>query len=145
MPELYESLPNLAEKIDTDEMAEEIERVYSATKSISIDYAIMENAENVSVVESEFDWSDVGSWEAVYNLSDKDKNNNVIYAGNFYELDSENNFIYSSENKLIAAIDVKDIILVETDNAILLCHKDSSQRVKEIVDRLRAKDMDEYI
>ncbi len=145
MPELAELLPNLQKKIDTPGMAEEILKVYSATKSISIDYAIMESAENVSVIVSDFDWSDVGSWEAVYNLSDKNKNKSVVYTQNTIELNAKNNFLQSENKKLIAAIDVDDLIVVETDDAILICKRDSSQRVKEVVDKLRLKDMTEYI
>jgi mannose-1-phosphate guanylyltransferase len=143
--ELYELLPNLENKIDTKGMEEEILKVYSATKSISIDYAIMENAENVSVIESEFDWSDVGSWEAVYNLSDKNKNGSVVFSDNAVELNSSNNFFLSENKKLIAAIDVEDLILVETDDAILICKKNSSQKVKDIVDKLRLKEMERYL
>lgn len=145
MTELAELLPNLHKKIDTPNMEKEILKVYSATKSISIDYAIMEHAENVSVIESDFDWSDVGSWEAVYNLSEKNKNQNVIITENTIEINSKNNFLQSVNNKLIAAIDVDDLILVETKDAILICRKESSQRVKEVVDKLHLKDMDEYI
>ena len=68
----------------------------------------MENAENVSVIESDFDWSDVGSWEAVYNLSDKNKNKSVVYTENTIEFKFKNNLLQSVNNKLIAAIDVDD-------------------------------------
>jgi mannose-1-phosphate guanylyltransferase len=145
MPELYDLLPNLQEKIDTNEMDKEIFKVYSATKSISIDYAVMEGAKNVSVIEADFDWSDVGSWEAVYNLSAKNKDKNVAYTDHTIEIDSRNNFFHSDNKKLIAAIDIEDLIVVETSDAILICKKDSSQRVKEVVDKLRVKDMDEYL
>jgi len=145
MTELHDLIPNLQEKIDTNEMAQEILKVYSATKSISIDYAIMEGAKNVSVIEADFDWSDVGSWEAVYNLSAKNKDKNVSYTDDTVEIDSKNNFFHSDSKKLIAAIDIENLIVVETSNAILICKKDSSQRVKEVVDKLRVKDMDEYL
>ena len=145
MPELYDMLPGLTECIDTPQMAENILKVYSATKSISIDYAIMEGAGKVSVIESDFDWSDVGSWEAVYNLSSKDKFKNATHAENFITIDSRNNFLYSENKKFIAAIDVDDLVLVETDDAILVCKKESSQRVKEIVDKLRLKEYDKFL
>ncbi len=145
MPELYEGLPELTEKIDTSQMAEAILKVYSATRSISIDYAIMEGAKKVSVIESQFDWNDVGSWEAVYNLAEKNKNNSTVFTTDIVEVNAKNNFFYSEGKKLIAAIDVDDIVLVETKDAILICKKDSSQRVKEVVDKLRLKDMDQYL
>lgn len=145
MTELYDLIPNLQKKVDTDKMQDEILKVYSATKSISIDYAIMEGAKNVSVVEADFDWSDVGSWEAVYNLSAKNKDKNVSYTPCTIEIDAKNNFFHSDSKKLIAAIDVENLVVVETADSILICKKDSSQRVKEVVDKLRVKDMDEYL
>jgi len=145
MPEMSEGLPELFEKIDTNEMDKGILKVYSATKSISIDYAIMEGAKNVSVIESDFDWNDVGSWEAVYNLSDKNKNQNAIFSGDSIELNAKNNLFYSETKKLVAAIDIDDIVMVETEDAILICKKDSSQRVKELVDKLRHKEKDQYL
>lgn len=145
LTELYELLPNLQRKIDTTAMSSEILKVYSATKSISIDYAIMESAEKVCVIEAEFDWSDVGSWEAVYNLSDKNKNGNVIFSDHFIELNSKNNFFQLENKKLIAAIDVEDLILVETNDAILICNRNSSQRVKDIVDKMKLKDLGHFL
>ncbi|KAA3608428.1 MAG: mannose-1-phosphate guanylyltransferase [Calditrichaeota bacterium] len=145
MPELNEGLPELYEKVDTMEMDEGILKVYSAVKSISIDYAIMEGAKNVSVIESDFDWNDVGSWEAVYNLSAKNENKNAVYTEDSIEVNAKNNLFYSENKKLIAAIDIDDIVMVETKDAILICKKDSSQRVKDVVDRLRHKEKDQYL
>lgn len=144
-PGLFEGLQELSEKIDTDKMDEGILKVYSAAKSISIDLAIMEGAKNVSVIECDFNWNDVGSWEAVYNLADKNENNNAVFTTDVIEVNAKNNFFYSESKKLIAAIDVDNIILVETNDAILICKKDSSQRVKEVVDKLRHKEMDKYL
>lgn len=145
MPELYDALPELMSHIDTEKMDEAILKVYSATKSISIDYAIMESASNVSVIESDFKWNDVGSWEAVYNLSDKNKNDSALHTEEVIELNAKNNFFYSQNKKMVAAIDVDDLVLVETDDAILICKRDSSQKVKDIVDKLRHKEMDHLL
>jgi len=145
MPELYEGLPELSEKIDTDKMSEGILKLYSAVKSISIDVAIMEGAENVSVVESDFNWNDVGSWEAVFNLSEKNKNKNVVFTNDLIEVNAKNNLFYSQGKKLIAAIDVDDLVLVETDDAILICKRDSSQKVKDVVDKIRHKELNNYL
>jgi mannose-1-phosphate guanylyltransferase len=145
LPELFEGLPELSDKIDTPEMDEGILKLYSAVKSISIDYAIMEGAKKVSVIESDFNWNDLGSWEAVYNLADKNKNGNATQLAQTIELDAKNNFLFSENKKLIAAIDVEDIVLVETDDAILICKRESSQRVKEIVDKLRYKELEQFL
>lgn len=145
MPDLYDELPGIAEKVDSDDMSAAILKVYSTIKGISIDYGIMESAEHVSVIEADFDWNDVGSWEAVYNLSEKDKNDNALSASPAITIDANNNFFYSENKKLFAAIDVQNIVLVETKDAILICKKDDSQRVKEVVDKIRLREMDKYI
>lgn len=145
MVELHDVLPQIAEKVDKDGFDEAVLKVYSATKAISIDYAIMENAENVSVIEADFEWNDVGSWEAVFNLSEKNNKNNAVHSRYSVEIESHNNYFYSKNKKLIAAVDINDMILVETDDAILICRKSSSQRVKEIVDKLRVKDMNQFL
>ena len=145
MADLYDALPGIAEKVDTPAFDVEVLKVYSATKSISIDYAIMEQAEKVSVIESDFEWNDVGSWEAVFNLSEKNNKNNAIHSDYAIEIDSHNNYFYSESKKLVAAVDVDDLIFVETADSILICKKNSSQRVKEIVDKLKLKDLDRFI
>lgn len=145
MPDLYDYIPFLIEHAGTQQMDQAIEKVYGSVKSESIDYGIMENAKDVAVAESLFAWNDVGSWEAVYKLAAKDKNKNVILEGMPFFVDSNNNLFYSESKKLIAAIDIENIVCVETKDAILLCKKDKSQRVKNIVDRLKIKDMDSYL
>ncbi len=143
--DLYYLLPALKEKIDTPDMTEAILKAYSSTRSISIDYAVMEGARNVKVIEADFRWSDVGSWEAVYNLSEKDKYQNALLCDRSIVIDATNNYFHSRSGKLIAAVDVDDLIVVETDDTILVCRKDKSQRVKEVVDKLRLRNMEEYL
>ncbi len=145
MPDMYEMLPDVESALDTENMAAAIEHMYSSIRPESIDYGIMENAEQVRVIESEFNWNDVGSWEAVYNISPKTKDENAHMQAIPMTLDSRNNFFYTSGGKLVAAIDVHDLIMVETEDTILLCKRQSSQRVKEIVDKLKIKDLTQYL
>jgi mannose-1-phosphate guanylyltransferase len=143
-PELAEGLSFLKEKVDTPQMDEAIYDVYSKTKSISIDYGIMEAAKNVCVIEADFGWNDVGSWEAVYNISEKDSKGNAVQAPEKVLLNAKNNYIFSSK-KLVAAVDVEDLVVVETDDALLICRKEESQKVKDVVDNLRRKKFDKYL
>ncbi len=145
MPDLYDHVPYLIENADTKNMNAAVENVYGAIKSESIDYGIMENATGVAVAECTFSWNDVGSWDAVYKLSESDKNKNVVLDGVSLFIDSKNNFFFSETKKLIAAVDIEDLICVETKDAILLCRRNQSQRVKNIVERLNIKDMDKYL
>ena len=144
LPKLNEELYKVKDKIDTELMDEAILDVYSKTKSISIDYGIMENAQKVCVLETSFGWNDVGSWEAVYNISDKDENSNAIVAKDVIVKDSKNNYIFSSK-KLVALVNVENLVVVETEDALLICNKDNSQRVKEVVDSLQRKELAKYI
>lgn len=102
--------------------------------SISIDYGIMEKAKNVYVVSGNFDWSDVGSWDAVYDLKPKDKNGNVLI-GDVATLDTQDCYFYSRKN-LIAAIGVSNLIVVQSKDSILIVQRGDSERVKELVEML---------
>ncbi|SHO80676.1 Mannose-1-phosphate guanylyltransferase (GDP) [hydrothermal vent metagenome] len=97
----------------------------------SIDYAVMEKSNRVKVIESDIDWSDLGSFDALYEELPKDKNGNTINE-NHISIDSKNNFIYGN-NKKIVTIDVEDLIVVDTGDALLISKKGSSQKVKEAV------------
>lgn len=115
-------------------------RVFEAGKGISIDYGVMERAPKVAVVRGTFDWSDVGSWDEVWRLMPHDENGNAT-RGNVTLNHSQNTCVLGGK-KLIAAVGVSNIIIVETDDAILICPLDRSQEVKELVDKLRAEGKD---
>ena len=108
-----------------------------ALPKISIDYAVMEKAKNVCVVEGIFDWDDMGSWTALYKHMAKDKKRNV-HQGNVLFLDSEGCLVLGKK-KVIAAVGVRDLVIVQTDDATLICHRDASQKIKELVKKLPAK------
>lgn len=104
----------------------------------SIDYALMEKADKLKLIQAEFEWSDLGSFEALYDAFDKDKTGNVIKAKTL-NLDSKGNFIYSSNaKKLIATSEIENLIIIDSEDALLLVPKSRAQRVKELVSRLDA-------
>jgi len=119
-----------------------VQQKFQHMPSISIDYAVLEASKNVMVVPVVMGWSDVGSWDAVYDISKKDNAQNVI-SGNTVVIDCKNTLI-RAQSRLIAAIGLEDIIIVETPDAILLCPKGESQRVREAVDALKLRDSIEY-
>lgn len=96
---------------------------------ISIDYAVMENSKKLALIPLETDWKDVGSWEAVYDVSEKDENNNYIM-GNVLDLESKDSLVYST-SKLITTIGLKDTVVVETEDAVLVCDRSRAQDVKK--------------
>ena len=143
LPEMHSGLMQLREFIGTDRYEKELEKFYRQIRSISIDYGVMEKAQNVYVVKCDFGWNDVGSWEEVYKLAEKDKHGNAI-AGNGLAIASKNSYVYS-DNELVALLGVEDLIVVKADNAILVCHRDKAQEVKDLVEYLKRKDMGKYL
>ena len=111
--------------------------------SISIDYGVMEQADKVYVVPGAFDWNDVGDWKAVYDLSEKGNAGNAIQ-GNVIVHDASRCLIEAG-NKLVAVIGVNDLVVVNTEDALLVCHRDASQRVKNVVDYLYTHQLYEYV
>jgi len=127
-PELYE---NLLKLYKSEFSNDDIHDFYSSSKSASIDYAVMEHAENVGVVPASFGWNDVGSWSAVTNLIDDDAYSNAIH-GNAFVYQSSNNVVWSSGKKIVL-IGVEDMAVVEGEDAILVCRKDRSQDVSRVL------------
>lgn len=143
LPELYEQIHALQPSIGTPQYKQNVENMYGLIRGISIDYGVMEKAGNVFVVKGDFGWSDVGSWDEVLNLTQVDAEKNALQ-GKVVVRDSTGNYI-DAGNKIVAAVGVKDLIVVVTDDAVLVCKKGQSQDVKEIVDFIRRKQMHEYL
>ncbi|HEM48825.1 MAG TPA: mannose-1-phosphate guanylyltransferase, partial [Caldithrix sp.] len=135
-PELADNFNSIIPKLDSPKMDNAVYDVYSKIKPVSIDYGVMEMATQVCVIEADFTWNDVGSWEAVYNLSVKDYENNAIEASSNVMLDSKNNYIFSSK-KIVAAVGIENLVVVDTNDALLICKKDESQKVKELVEIIK--------
>ncbi len=142
--DMFEGIQEIYNAVDSPQMAEVVEKVYSQIKSASIDYAIMEAAKNVCVLEADFKWNDVGSWDAAYLISDKDKNQNAVKAKEHCLINAANNYIYSKK-KLVALVDVDDLVIVETEDALLITKRGQTQNVKNVVDDLRRKKLMEYL
>jgi mannose-1-phosphate guanylyltransferase/mannose-6-phosphate isomerase len=116
-----------------------IEEIYGKVRAISIDYGIMEKSRNVVVVRLEHKWSDLGNFNAIYEESEKDDNGNVIYECEDILINSRNNLVYSKCDKLVALIDVENMAVVDTPDALLVCPRNSSQKVKQVADALHSK------
>jgi mannose-1-phosphate guanylyltransferase len=132
LPATHKALMRLADDIGTPRYTKTLRRVYSQLENISVDYAIMEPAtrqprHSVFMLPAEVGWSDIGSWAAVYELLAHKAGENIS-AGRFVTLDAHGNFFWSPK-KFIAAIGVRDLVLVETQDALLLCPRDRAQDV----------------
>ncbi|ROL60870.1 mannose-1-phosphate guanylyltransferase [Bacteroidetes/Chlorobi group bacterium ChocPot_Mid] len=120
-----------------------LEETYRQLQAVSVDYAILEKADNIYVVKSNFIWSDLGNWDELFKLKIKDARNNFI-EGNVIPLNIHNCFV-SSKDKVIGIVGVDDLIVIEEDNAIIICRKDKSDDVKDLVDFMKRKHIKPYL
>ena len=114
--------------------------IYEQMPSISIDYAIMEKSDRIALVELLSDWNDLGSWQSIYNVKEKDEDNNVL-AGTVIVDNVKNSLIYS-QKEIVAVSGLENIVLVETEDAIMACKMDESQSVKKLYEKLKEKESD---
>lgn len=141
IPDIYADLEKIGDAMGTPNERNTIEKVYPNIRKISVDYAIMEPsaaAGDVLVVAGEFGWNDVGSWDMMGVLHDADEDGNISL-GDTLAIDTTGTVLYSS-GKLVAAVGVTDLVIVETPDAIMVCHKEKAQDVKKIVDALKDAD-----
>lgn len=130
---------------NTKKEKEAIKNIYFECRNISIDYGVMEKASNVFVLCSDFGWSDLGTWNSVYEHSEKDKNQNVFKGKNIVTYNSKNNIIKSHQDKLIVVQGLDNYIIVESDNALLICKKDEEQLIRQFVNDIKINKGEEYI
>lgn len=149
LPKTHDALMTLAGEIGTSRYERTLARIYPQLENISVDYAILEQvtrraaAPSVFVLPAEVGWSDIGSWAAVYELLARKAGENVS-AGKFTALDAQGNFFWSPK-KLVAAIGIRDLIVVETEDALLLCPRERAQDVGKIVKWLEAEKLSELL
>jgi len=138
-------LPGLGEQLHRYETAAEIGReaelvseTYASLPAVSIDHGIMEKVDSVSVVPGSFDWSDLGSWTSAWELSPQDERGNVLPEGGL-SVDAAGNYAWAPEGKLVALIGVKDLVVVDSGDALLVVPRERAQDVRDIVAALRER------
>jgi len=144
LPEIAEIFEEGNHKYWSPEETAFIEKAYSQCKNISIDNGIMEKAKNVYVLPSEFGWSDVGTWKSLYDVSHKNKEGNVV-SGNTLLYNTKNCIIKTPFDKLVVVEGLEDYIVAEFDGVIMICNKNSEQRVKEFVSDAKAQKGDRFV
>ncbi|MEO0628219.1 MAG: mannose-1-phosphate guanylyltransferase, partial [Bacteroidota bacterium] len=107
-----------------------INEYYPSTPSISVDYAIMERAENIYTIPAQFGWSDLGAWEALYAESAKDENGNVVQAHQYLLEDTHNSFIRVPEGKLVVAGGIDDLLIIDEGDVLVVYPKSREQEIK---------------
>ncbi|MFP4057316.1 MAG: mannose-1-phosphate guanylyltransferase [Candidatus Brocadiia bacterium] len=145
-PDLYGALERIAGAIATPNEDAVLRQAYSPLEKISIDYAVMEKAERIYVVEGDFEWSDVGSWASVARLraGEADEAGNVL-VGQCEALGLSSSLVIGDEEHLIGAVGLEDVIVIHTPDATLVCSKEAAEEVKQLVDRLEQKGLDRYL
>jgi mannose-1-phosphate guanylyltransferase len=150
LPQLYGEMMTLRDSLGTSREVALLEKIYPHLQPISVDYGMMEKADNVALIPAEFSWSDVGSFAALSKIWPKDKNGNALMEGQeagrgkILAIDSSGCLI-RGEEKLIAAIGLKDMVVVEAGNAFLVCPMERSQDVRRVLAKLKKRSWKIYL
>ena len=143
-PKLALGLQRIGAALGTEFEWTTVEKEYQAFEKVSIDYAVMEKAKDVVVMEVDFTWDDVGSWFAIERWNKKDTSGNTIL-GNHFGMDTDSCIIVNNEQHLIATIGVSDMIIVHTKDATLICHKQKAEQIKKLVEELKQAGHQSYL
>jgi len=143
LPRLHAQLMALEAALGTPQEQGVLDRVWDQVESISIDYGVMERAQDVRVIPADIGWSDVGSWEAVAELLPQDGQGNAIL-GRHIGLHTQRSLIYSPK-RLVATIGLEDMVIIDTEDALLVCPRRETQKVKELVEALEKAGQEEYL
>lgn len=138
-PELYKLFETGISKYNTEEEDDFIKENYPKAENISVDYAIMEKSKNVYVIGAEFDWNDLGTWGSLYDKLDKDGHSNAILNAKSLAENAEGNIIRTDKGKLVVIDGLKDYIIVDKDDVLLIYPKSKEQDIKQVQQRLKAK------
>lgn len=144
-PEMFEVFHAELAKFNTADEKQAIEQIYPLCTSISIDYAIMEKAENVYVIPSSFGWSDLGTWASAYDNLEKDYLGNAVAGDKVMVIDSTQCMISAPHNKLLVLQGLDDFIIVDTKDVLLICKKNKEQEIKEYVAEVKRNIGDSYL
>ena len=143
LPHNYQGLMKIRASLGTDEASDVINSAYKEMEAISIDYGVIEKSKHVYMIKGDFGWNDVGSWPSAAQYWPKDSKNNA-FIGDVISLDSSQCIVYSPK-KPVALLGVKDLVIVEDEDALLVCKKERAQDVKKLVEMLKSKGRDEIL
>jgi len=144
LPDMYREFSKINRALDTKMEQAVINESFAGIKPIAFDYGILERADNLAVIPSDFVFTDIGNWRTVKDVLLNNKKDNVI-KGKVIELDSSNNLIYNFTSNIIGISGLKDMIIVATNDATLVCHQDDVQGVKKITEQLEKKGFNQYL
>jgi len=145
LPEMYEVFATEKEKFNTGEEKEAVEQIYPQCTNISIDFGIMEKADNVYIIPSSFGWSDLGTWNSAWENMERDYLGNAVAGKNVMVIDATKCMVHADNGKLMVLQGLDDFIIVDTKDALLICKKEKEQEIKEFVAEVKRNKGDKYL
>ena len=145
LPDIVNKFNEGRDLFNTEGEKKFIDEAFPFCPNISIDYGVLEKADNVYVIGSDFGWSDLGTWGSLYEVSEKDEDKNVDFNNKTLYFESRDNIVTMSDKKLVVLQGLEGYIVAESENALLICKKEEEQRIKQFVTEVKFKYGDEYI
>ena len=147
MPKLSSSLENIAAAWGAPEQDDVLAKEWGGIKSETIDYGIMENADDTAVIPAaDLEWNDVGSWDALFDVLPADADGNIVNHDLHINVGSKDIMVHAeNEKRLVVTIGVKDLVIVDTDDVLLVCSKDNAEEVRQAIEQLKAKGQEQYL
>jgi mannose-1-phosphate guanylyltransferase len=142
MPELAAGLEKISSLWGTLQQSQVLSEVWSELKSETIDFGIMEHARDVAVIPAAgLKWNDVGSWDSLFEMLPADADGNIILSGDHFGMDTRNSLVFGDEDRsrLIVTLGVQNLVIVDTENVLLVCSIEEAQRIREVVRQLKGK------
>lgn len=146
-PKIYRAINEVLKSVGTKDQKKVFEKVYSKADNDPIDIAVSEKAKNLLLIPGNFDWSDIGDWKVVYDISEKDNRGNVVNnpdKADYIDIGSKNTLV-ETNGRLIVTIGLEDVVVIDTEDALLVCAKDKTQDVKKAVEKLKADKKNKYL
>ncbi|MCL2511475.1 MAG: mannose-1-phosphate guanylyltransferase [Bacteroidales bacterium] len=145
LPDINDFFKPKAIPYHTPQEHEAIQEAYSKCRSMSVDYGVMEKADNVYVLKSDFGWSDLGTWGSLFAFLQKNEQNNAVFGENVLMYDANNNLVKMPSEKLVVLQGLDGYVVVENDNILLVCKKDAEKRMREIINDIRLNKGERYL
>ena len=145
LPEIGEAFREMRTQLGKDSEKEAVRKAYSVVTNISIDYGVLEKAENVKVIPASFGWSDLGTWGSLYEKHHRDYLGNAVHGDNVMIYDATNCMIVAPDDKLVVLQGLDDFIVIDTQDALLICQKEKEQFIREIASDVKRKKGDRYL
>jgi mannose-1-phosphate guanylyltransferase len=145
LPEMDSLFKEEKDAFNSEKEEEAINKIYAVCKSISIDYGIMEKSDNVHVISADIGWSDLGTWGSIYTHLDQDESGNAVVGKHVMLYDSEDCIVSVPKDKLVVLQGLKDYIVVEANNTLLVCKKEDEQKIKQFVTDIKLEKGEDFV